>query len=433
MLVGVARVDITPSGPIRLSGYGSRKTESEGVEQHLFARAVALGANPVVLVSVENCGVPAAVVEEVANRLKARSGLPRERFALGVTHTHSAPMLGGALGMLFGAPLPADQVERINQYTHELTDKIEQAALAALADRRPGQLAWTQGQVGFAANRRVLKNGAWTGFGVTPDAPVDHALPLLRATDAEGHLRAVVVGYACHCTTLGGEFNKICGDWAGLASETIERDHPRSVALIVSGCGADANPEPRGTLADVKTHGTEVVREVDRLLAGSLTPLPGTISAHFTRITLPFGPLPTRDEWVKKSQKTGAAAYQAKVNLERLDRGETLPTSVAYPIQTWCFGDELAMVFLAGEVVVDYDLRLKRELDARRLWINAYCNDVPCYIASKRILREGGYEADDSMVYYDRPTRLAPEAEDRIIEAVHHLLPATFQHPKEKP
>lgn len=30
------------------------------------------------------------------------------------------------------------------------------------------------------------------------------------------------------------------------------------------------------------------------------------------------------------------------------------------------------MVFLPGEVVVDYALRLKRELDRNRLWVNAY-------------------------------------------------------------
>ena len=33
-----------------------------------------------------------------------------------------------------------------------------------------------------------------------------------------------------------------------------------------------------------------------------------------------------------------------------------------YTIQTLTFGDQLTMVFLAGEVVVDYALRLKKEL-----------------------------------------------------------------------
>jgi len=97
-------------------------------------------------------------------------------------------------------------------------------------------------------------------------------------------------------------------------------------------------------------------------------------------------------------------------------------------VQTWTFGDDLAMVFLAGEVVVDYSLRLKREFDASRLWINAYANDVPCYIPSERILKEGGYEgsAIGSMVYYDKPAKFAPGVENQIVSVVHDLLPHQF-------
>ncbi len=90
------------------------------------------------------------------------------------------------------------------------------------------------------------------------------------------------------------------------------------------------------------------------------------------------------------------------------------------------FGDGLAMVFLPGEVVVDYSLRLKKEFGSSRLWINSYANDVPCYIPSERILKEGGYEGGDAMIYYDRPTRLAMGTEERIVSAVHELLPQKF-------
>src|SRR5260370_36685770 len=84
------------------------------------------------------------------------------------------------------------------------------------------------------------------------------------------------------------------------------------------------------------------------------------------------------------------------------------------------------MVFLAGEVVVDYALRLYRELDASRLWVFAYTNDLPCYIPSERILREGGYEGGGAMVYYARPARLKPGIEDKIDEAERSLVPPAF-------
>ncbi|MDP6448378.1 MAG: hypothetical protein QF805_31605, partial [Pirellulaceae bacterium] len=122
--------------------------------------------------------------------------------------------------------------------------------------------------------------------------------------------------------------------------------------------------------------------------------------------------------------------YHARVQLARLARNEALQTRLDYPIQSWRFGDELAILFLPGEVVVDYSLRLKREFDRDRLWINAYANDAPCYIPSERILREGGYEGAGAMVYYDRPTKLAAGLEDKIVGEIHRQLPATFRPEK---
>ncbi|TMQ33941.1 MAG: hypothetical protein E6K70_10360 [Planctomycetota bacterium] len=125
----------------------------------------------------------------------------------------------------------------------------------------------------------------------------------------------------------------------------------------------------------------------------------------------------------------GAVGYHARVQLARLDQGQPLMEKVGYSVQTWAFGDQLALVFLPGEVVVDYALRLKRELDPGRIWINAYANDAPCYIPSERVLREGGYEGGDAMIYYDKPTRFRAGLEKLIIDAVHEQLSPTFDAP----
>jgi hypothetical protein len=434
--VGVAAVDITPTYPIRLVGYGSRKTESEGIESPLKARALAIGGDdealggPAVMVAVDNCAVGANVTEEVATRLKNKVGLKRERFVVCSTHTHCAPALTSELNFIFGSPIPPDQKARIAQYTRELTDSLEKVVLAALAARAPASLTWGQGRVGFAANRRVLKDGRWVDFGVNPNGPVDHSLPVLKAIDSAGKVRAVLFGYACHCTTLGGEFNKICAEWAGYACDEIERQTPGSIALAIIGCGADANPEPRRGLDDAKEHGQAAAREVNRLLKTALAPLPGQVDARLRKIELPLEPLPDRATLELRSRKVGSEGYLARSMLERLDRGEKLPTTVLYPVQTWCFGGEMAMVYMGGEVVVDYALRLKWEIDQNRLWIVAYSNDVPCYIPSRRILSEGGYEADLSMVFYGQPARFAPATEDLIIQAIHGILPQAFDGPK---
>lgn len=419
---GVARIDITPDYPIRLHGYGGRRKESEGVIQRIYAKALAIGSDqegPAMLISVDNCMVPEQIRDELLKRLM-KVGVTSHKFAICSSHTHSAPKLAHAADNIFGADIiPAEQ-ERIDRYTRELTDKMEQVALAALKDRKPAKLLWGKGKAEFALNRR------------TKGGPVDHDLPVLQLQGLDGKIRGLLVNYACHCTTLSDTPNQICGDWAGYAQEYLERDHPGAIALTVIGCGADANPHPRTGVEFAQQNGESINKGVKAVLSGELTPLAGSLQCRTKRIILPFDKLPSMQHWTDMAKRDDAIGYHAKKNLKRLEKGEALQTELPYLVQVWNFGKDMAMVFLPGEVVVDYALRLKKEFDPERMWVNAYANDVPCYIPSKRILDEGGYEGGGAMIYYDRPTRLGANTEELIIGAVRELMPPGYQYDEKK-
>ena len=420
--VGVAQIDITPDYPVRLSGFGFRRNESEGVTQPIWAKALAISldktSSPVVWITVDNLGIPASMFDEVAKRLANQTGLERSRLAINSSHTHTAPMLRGVAPTLFSGPIPDEHWQRIDQYTSDLTDKLTSVAIAALNDRAPARLSWGIGSVKFAINRR------------TKGGPVDHDLPVLVVKRIDGVIRAICVNYACHCVTLSN--NKISGDWAGYAQDLIQRDCPSAIAMVSIGCGADQNSSSgvTGDKSDIALQqGAAIAAEVKRILGGFLSPVQGDISSSLKQIKLDFAEPPTKTEWEETAKRNDAKGYHARVQLERLARGESLQANVNYPIATWTFGNSLAMVFLPGEVVVDYSRRLKRELDGGRLWINAYANDSPCYIPSERVLKEGGYEALDAMYYYDRPGALKAGLEDQIIGAVHESLDAKFAAP----
>jgi hypothetical protein len=195
---------------------------------------------------------------------------------------------------------------------------------------------------------------------------------------------------------------------------------------VALGCAGDANPDPRSKLELAQQYGQEISTGVNKVLAGELSTVDGQLMCRTKRIELPFDDLPTRADWETLAKQTNFVGGHARLNLARLTRGEKLPTTLPYMVQTWTFGEGLAMVFLPGEVVVDYSLRLKKEFDSARLWINAYANGVPCYIPSERILLEGGYEGGGAMIYYDKPTRFASGIEGLIVNTVHELLPPEF-------
>ena len=126
--VGAAKIDITPDFPVRLSGYGGRRDEADSVEQRIWAKALAIrneAESPALLMTVDNCGVPDYITEEVATELNRDGGIPREQFVICSTHTHSAPYLSGVLRTLFGEPVPEAHQENINRYTRELTGETE--------------------------------------------------------------------------------------------------------------------------------------------------------------------------------------------------------------------------------------------------------------------------------------------------------------------
>ena len=80
------------------------------------------------------------------------------------------------------------------------------------------------------------------------------------------------------------------------------------------------------------------------------------------------------------------------------------------------FGKDLTIVGLSSETVVDYSLRLKSELSSATgpaVWIAGYSNVMEGYIPSRRVLLEGGYEAES------RPWN--PTLEERIVAKVHEL------------
>ncbi|WZO99699.1 c-type cytochrome [Isosphaeraceae bacterium EP7] len=424
--VGVAQVDISPDGPIRLHGYLGRSGPSKGIDQPIRAKAIAIGSDaqgPVLLLSADLLGVTDDLVADLSARLQKKVGLPRERLTVSASHTHSAPCITGLAPNIFGRKYTDLEQSTIDRYTVGLADKLEKVCLDALAARSPATLGWSQGSVDFAENRR------------TKGGPVDHSVPVLVARGTDGKPRAVLVNYACHCTTMDPSENTIHADWAGVAQAAIERDHPGVVALTIVGCGADANPKLRGTpgKAVVNAHGEKLGKEVARLIAGPLKPLEGPPAATLKSFRLPFDTLPTREQYLETIKAGGAPGYNASNYLKQLEAGTPPIDSIPYSVQTWAFDDDLLMVFLPGEVVVDYVLRLKKELDPARLWVVAYTNDDPCYIPSERILREGGYEAIGAMAYYGWPTRLKPGVEDAIIAQVLAISPPKFHAKAQAP
>lgn len=419
---GVATKVITPTQPHWMAGYSSRNKPAQEKEHELYVKVLALedgSGGRLVLLTSDLIGLPRHLSDAVAEEVRRRTGLPRERLMLTASHTHCGPVLRDALSDMYD--MPPEQAKRVDEYTETMRGWMVETIVAALADLKPARLAVGKGTASFAVNRREsTAKGIINGR--NPAGPVDHDVPVLRVESPEGQLRAVVFGYACHNTTL--QYYRWCGDYAGFAQAALEEKHPGATALFWIGCGGDANPLPRGTVELCRKYGLQLAGAVEDVLNNPMTPVRGDWSARYSRIALPFEAVLTREQLAADLLSKNFALRQRAARLTKvLEKDGKIDDHYRYyPVQVWKLGDGPLWVALGGEVVVDYGLRLKKELGgAPPVWVTGYANDVMAYIPSARVLKEGGYEADSSMIYYGMPSKWAPAIEEKIVGKVHEL------------
>ncbi len=418
---GMARLIITPEKPMYLSGYANRTHASEGKIHDLWAKALAIEdrkGERVVIVSTDLVGLPRAITDLVAARALKEFGLDRARLVVNSSHTHTGPLIRGNLANMFA--LGPEEQARVDEYGRQLTDDLVAVVGAALGDLAPANLSFGNGVAGFAMNRREPTPTGIKG-GVNRSGPTDHDVPVLKVTAPDGKLRAVLFGYACHNTTLTGEFYQFSGDYAGFAQIAIEKANPGATALFLMLCGADQNPYPRSKLEYAEEHGAELSAEVNRVMAGRLQPVRGAILAVFQSVDLEFA-IHTREMFETRLKDPNVFRVRhAKAMLATYDQGYPI-RRYPYPVQAIGFGKDLTLVALGGEVVVDYVLRIKKEYGSKRIIVAGYSNDVMSYIPSLRVLKEGGYEASDAMLYYGLPGPYNDEVEDRIFRTIGQVM-----------
>ena len=423
--IGIAVRDITPELPIRLAGYASRNRAADKVDHPLVVQALALknGAGErFVLVALDNCEVSHAFMQPVLQQLGDKFQFGRGEVAVVSSHTHSAPVLEQTLEGMGELPL-ADR-ERIEKYSRILQAKLVEVVGAALADCRPATFEQGLGRASFAMNRRVYQ-GDNVVFGDNPDGPVDWDVPVLRIKGANGAVRAILFGYACHGTSVrsGDDWYVVSGEYMAYARQHLEALQPGAVAMFLAGMGADSDPAPRGLLLDAKRHGLELAGAVIGVLDRPMRPVRGAFKLAYDEIELPLAAPPGREQLEKDVRSQDISVkLRAEAYLKLLNANQPLPESVKLPLAVLRLGEDLTFVLMGGEVVVDYSRRIKRMLAGDHPWPISYAYEVPCYIPSARLIKEGGYETESSLIYYGYYGPFRGAVETQLLDRLEGLL-----------
>jgi len=241
MKAGFARRDITPRVGVELCGFGPfLNRHSVGVRDRLWARAMALqdGEARAVVVSCDLVGVSREITAEVRNLVHEATGVPREALMVSCTHTHSGPNTTQRL-IGWGTCDPP--------YVELLPGRITGACIEALERLQEVRFSYAETPCeGIGLNREYDRDAPpleevlreeWR-----PARPelTDTTCHVLKA-EADGRIVGFVSYFGCHPVVCCAQNRHIHGDFCGVATGMLEREHPGSVGLFLQGANGDVN------------------------------------------------------------------------------------------------------------------------------------------------------------------------------------------------
>ena len=249
--VGYARVNITPSEPMKMSGYaqppGGRYHKVVLDPIYLTCLAFSDEMTTVLICTVDLVGMESAVADAMKQVVTEATGIPGSHQFYAATHTHSAPSCGDLAESLKKAAL--------------------QVATEALADRKPAQLSWGAANTTgisfvrhyYDVNGRsvTVHHGNRRAQLVAHTTPTDEEMRILRIA-REDCKDVILANWQCHPRLTGGatEFS-LSADIVGAMRLEMEADLDCLFAFYQ---GGEGNVDPVSWIDGEEIHDVQDYR-----------------------------------------------------------------------------------------------------------------------------------------------------------------------------
>ncbi len=231
--VGFARLDITPKLGTTLAGY-PRTRYADGVLDPLTASVVVFddGEKRVLVYAIDHLGLSNAIADRMRDAVAETAQTEADAVFISCSHTHLAPKTWGSEN--------AD-------YIDFLLNRMQDAALLAIADLKPATLSYTRAlvpDVSFVRRFRMKDGSCRTNPGFQ-NSEIDHALNTpdeeasLLIIKREGGHEIGIAHFQVHPDTISGE--KISADFPHFVRQKYEELVPGSRCMYLNGTQGDTN------------------------------------------------------------------------------------------------------------------------------------------------------------------------------------------------
>ncbi|MBI4832471.1 MAG: neutral/alkaline non-lysosomal ceramidase N-terminal domain-containing protein [Candidatus Lindowbacteria bacterium] len=424
LLVGFARVDITPAESLPMGGYIARKGVATGAHDPLYAKAVAFryGETAAILLSLDILCVSAEWARHVRQMISEKLGLPAENILIAATHTHSGP------GVFFPIRWRNEQFEK---YEMRLAAACIESAEKSFVTAEPARVRIRSlRSTGIGSNRRHPLGDSFVN------------LSIIRIEGRSGKVKGHLVSFPCHPTVMPAENLQYSADLFGAGAGEVEKRFRGSLCMIFNGTAADIStrftrwdqtwPEVARLGQHLASYILKGSRDAKPVREGPVSAIASSLRFAFREI-IPveraqkeFDEIRTRIEVSAARQDADVNPFSSKSLLEGASAQLALSQIGSWEplFATYTANVEIAVIRigsiivcgLPGEFFMQRGIDLKRAASPKSVFIVGYANGYSGYFVPPTEIDFGGYEALMSP--------LEPKAEPEIIGAAKTLIHA---------
>jgi hypothetical protein len=438
LLAGSARTDITPPLDCLLAGFAARDHGCEGLHDNLSVTALALSryGKRAVILGIDLIGLADEQMDEIWRRSKRQFDLEPGQLFINCSHTHAGPITRAPFNSRFCpegkvCPPDADYIERFIESTLGTIDR-------ALGNLQPAYANWDVGKTCIGINRRAQDVSIYsiqaTGYEnfPNPHKETDRACPVILVTDTGRKPIALVFGASCHPTTMRFDNYLISAEYPGVARRILEEDLDGAPSLFLQGTAGDVKPRQvaeaasfrSGTYDDIEAVGKELAADVKKTIEKGLKPLDMDIKSSLKHVSLPFDRRWNHEKYRRYAGESEPEYRRvwARHWLRKIAQGESVPETMDLTLAILELAPELRFLGIAGELLTDMSLKIKNRFHGGTTLAFGYTNGDIAYIPDAAVLKEGGYEATESVFFMeDMPAPWHENIEDIILKGFDEL------------
>ena len=431
--VGFGRTDIMPQGSVELGGLGNGPfRKSENILDTLYATCIAITdgeGQTLLMITMDLLHAMQGMVADIRKNITAATGIPGEHIMIAATHTHAGPDIFN----------PGPQT--VNDYIDQCVAKVPQAAIEALADRKPARMYTGMKRVGYMNFVRHYKRRDGTCGGAAPENPLvghmtqsDPRLRVVQFKREEGK-DILLMNWQAHPCFTGQSYSKnISADYISSVRGYLE---------VMLGChfaffqGAGGNLTARTKIQtepcerEMAAYGKRLGDEAVSLLGNMRELKPAPLQFIRRQYQCPVdhstdGQVPQATElwnyWLetgnvqegyRRAKELGyGSPYQGRAVLERASKPATEPLE----LNAVRLG-ELALATAPCEMFDTCGAYVKDNSPVENTLMLAYCNGSYGYFPTQYAFEYGCYEVDT----HKYAPGSAEEMAENLVEMLHEL------------